>query len=292
MHNAQKNLLVLGLYRPDDYWELPVVGNVYGAPWGFSSLWLLSPALLAIPGVCFLRTRRRRVIRLRHFRVTEERRLILPGALCLAAAVLLLVNNFPFRRAPVSPYDAERAWPRTSRLSTSSRRAAALPSGRSPRPGTTTSSPRADCAPRSTPTLTRPICCARIASPPSAGSTRTRPPSLFRAMDGTNCSWITSTAAAPPPPGRSVRPRITARDRQESGSATVQTVVLAERKDAADLLEGLRAGRAYALFRTQDDGLSTRSFSGDRPPTGSSRSGQPMWLCQATDPKSRPPSEP
>ena len=60
MHNGQKNLLALGLYTPEDYWELPAVGNTAAAPW---SLWLLWPAFLVIPGIWLLRSTRRRVVR-------------------------------------------------------------------------------------------------------------------------------------------------------------------------------------------------------------------------------------
>ena len=105
MHNAQKNVLALGLYRAEDYQALPVVGNDGSARWGLGSLWLLSPVLLIIGGVWLLRVKRRRVIRLRHFRVAEERRLIGPGVLCLVAGILLLANNYPFRPPGVSPYD-------------------------------------------------------------------------------------------------------------------------------------------------------------------------------------------
>jgi hypothetical protein len=106
MHNGQKNILAFGLYRAEDYRELPAVGNAGAARWDGGSYWLLAPAALVIPGVWLLRTRRRRVIHLRHFRITEERRLTGYGLLCIGVGALLLANNFPFRRPPVSAYDS------------------------------------------------------------------------------------------------------------------------------------------------------------------------------------------
>jgi hypothetical protein len=107
MHNAQKNLLVFGLTQAQDYKDLPAVGNPGAARWGTATLWLLSPALLAVPGVWLLRLRRRRSVRLQRFRVTLERRFTGVGMLCLGIGALLLVNNFPFRVPAVSPYDTD-----------------------------------------------------------------------------------------------------------------------------------------------------------------------------------------
>jgi hypothetical protein len=105
MHDAQKNLLALGLTRAEDYRQLPVVGNDQAGPLDLHTLWLASPVLLVIPGTWLLRVRRRHTVQLQRFRVTEERRLVLPGLVCFAAAVLLLANNYPFRRQAFSPYD-------------------------------------------------------------------------------------------------------------------------------------------------------------------------------------------
>jgi hypothetical protein len=107
MYNAQKNILALGLTRPEDYRDLPAVGNPGAGRWGVASLWLLSPALLALPGVWLLRTRRRRLVRLQFYKVTVERRLTGYGILCLGIGGVLLVNNFPFRTPSVSPYDSD-----------------------------------------------------------------------------------------------------------------------------------------------------------------------------------------
>jgi len=107
MHNAQKNLLVFGLTHAEDYRDLPAVGNPDAAGWGSATLWLLSPVLLAVPGIWLLRLRRQRRIRLRHFRVNVERRFTGYGILCLAVGAVLLANNFPFRVPAFSLYDAD-----------------------------------------------------------------------------------------------------------------------------------------------------------------------------------------
>lgn len=107
MYNAQKNILALGLSRSADYEEMPATGNYGAGRWGLETIWLLSPAVLIIPGVILLRTKRRQVIRTRSFAVRRERRLIWPGLACLGLAIALLINNYPFRRAPQSMYDSE-----------------------------------------------------------------------------------------------------------------------------------------------------------------------------------------
>ncbi len=106
MHNAQKNLLIFGLARAEDYRALPAVGNPNAARWGLATLWLVSPVILALPGVWLLRIRRPEKVRLRHFRVTVERRFTGYGVLCLGIGAVLLANNFPFRTPAFSPYDS------------------------------------------------------------------------------------------------------------------------------------------------------------------------------------------
>jgi len=105
MHDTQKDILALGLYRAEDYRNLPAVGNLGAARWGPASLWLFWPAALLAPGAWLLRARRRSPVRLQYFRVTVERRYTGYGILCLAIAALFLANNFPFTTPPVSPYD-------------------------------------------------------------------------------------------------------------------------------------------------------------------------------------------
>jgi hypothetical protein len=107
MHNAQKNLLAFGLTRAEDYRNLPAVGNPNAERWGAASLWLLSPVVLAVPGLWLLRARQRRSVRLQHYRFSLERRFTGYGVLCLGIGVALLANNFPFRVPSFSAYDAD-----------------------------------------------------------------------------------------------------------------------------------------------------------------------------------------
>jgi hypothetical protein len=106
MHDAQKNILAFGLYRPEDYRELPVVGNPGAGRWSLASMWLMSPVLLGVPGIWLFRLRRQRSVRLKYFQVVEEKGYTGYGILCLALGVILLANNFPFRVPPTSPYDS------------------------------------------------------------------------------------------------------------------------------------------------------------------------------------------
>lgn len=88
MHNSQKNLLVLGLSKPEDYASLPVNGNQASYHYGWNSLWELAPAVLFVPAG-WLMTRRCR---------TAAAMLGLTGG-------LLLVSAWPFGQPVFSAYD-------------------------------------------------------------------------------------------------------------------------------------------------------------------------------------------
>ncbi len=269
MHNAQKNILALGLSRAEDYRGLPVVGNDGSAPWGLGSLWLLSPLLLAICGIWLLRVKRRRVIRLRHFRVAEERRLIGPGVLCLAAGLLLLANNYPFRPSGVSPYDAAAGLtPHQNVIDFVAARGGvsvwSLPEARDHQVVT-------------------------VAGLRATIRTEPYPSDLLRTDRFTAFGGIyedTTTFTEPGQGwdqllleflhGRRIAPAWAVGEAAyhfegQAGKrfGDIQTVVLAERKDARGVLEGLQAGRAYALLRTPEEGLVLDRFqaiSADAPP--------------------------
>ena len=287
MHNAQKNILALGLYRAEDYRGLPVVGNDGSARWGLGSLWLLSPLLLAICGIWLLRVKRRRVIRLRHFRVAEERRLIGPGVLCLAAGLLLLANNYPFRPSGVSPYDAAAGLtPHQNVIDFVAARGGvsvwSLPEARDHQVVT-------------------------VAGLRATIRTEPYPSDLLRTDRFTAFGGIyedTTTFTEPGQGwdqllleflhGRRIAPAWAVGEAAyhfegQAGKrfGDIQTVVLAERKDARGVLEGLRAGRAYALLRTPEEGLVLDRFqaiSAGRPTGGG---GQPPHA-----PGGRPPRNP
>ena len=108
MYDAQKNLLALGLTRPADYEEMPVTGNYGASRWGhWDSLASLPEPPLPIPGLFLLRDHSAAESSGRSTSsLVEERRLLLPGLLCLGLTAALLINNYPFRYAPQSMYDS------------------------------------------------------------------------------------------------------------------------------------------------------------------------------------------
>jgi len=278
MHNAQKNLLALGLYTSDDYRELPVVGNAGAAPWSLWTLWLLSPALLIIPGIWLLCSTRRRVVHLQHFRVTEERRRILPGGLCLLAGLLLLVNNYPFRRAPVSAYDTDAGLkPYQDVIDfVATRRGLAV-----------WSLPEA----RDHQVVTVLGFRATIHTDPYPGDLlRT---DRFAAFGGL---YEDTTAFTDPGQGWDQLLLAYVRGRRRApawavGEAAfhyegqagkrlgdVQTVLLTERKDASSLLAALRGGRAYARLRTNDENLVLDRFQVASPNSEPAEAGDDLRL--------------
>ena len=96
MHDAQKNLLVLGLTAEDDYLRLPGAGNRAAYAYGWNTVILLYPVLLIPPAVWLVTRGVDRRVRVGWtFMVVRERRSA-PGVALLALAALLLVNNYPF----------------------------------------------------------------------------------------------------------------------------------------------------------------------------------------------------
>lgn len=102
MHNGQKNILVVGLERPEDYRALPVIGNGAASRYGWESLLLLSPSLLVVLGVLLLKRKRVRRYHVGGMTLTERRTAWGPGLVLIGLGLLLLANNFPFT---VSQFD-------------------------------------------------------------------------------------------------------------------------------------------------------------------------------------------
>jgi hypothetical protein len=82
MHDAQKNILVTGLDRPEDYKGLPATGNPGAARYGSRSLIRASPLLLVLAGLVLLATKSVRRYKVGGFRVSQRRR-HWKSALCL-----------------------------------------------------------------------------------------------------------------------------------------------------------------------------------------------------------------
>lgn len=96
MHDAQKNMLVLGLRSEEEYAHLPAAGNRGAYEYGWWTVAGLSPVLLIVPGIWLSTRRVDRKVRVGWtFMVVRERRM-LPGIAVLSLAGLLLVNNYPF----------------------------------------------------------------------------------------------------------------------------------------------------------------------------------------------------
>ncbi|MDO8546282.1 MAG: hypothetical protein Q7R68_02885, partial [Nitrospirales bacterium] len=107
MHDAQKNVLVLGLPRADDYDRMPAAGNHASYEYGWNTVVLLWPILLVPPAIWLINRRvERRLGTGWTFMVVRERR-PLPGVALLALVVLLLINNYPFGTPLYDTYSDE-----------------------------------------------------------------------------------------------------------------------------------------------------------------------------------------
>lgn len=93
MHNAQRNLLVIGLQRAEDYAELPSRGNADSFVWNWQSLTNGLPLLLLIPIVGLLKPRRPNI----SGNSTSEPRL----RFVLAAILLMLCGGLLVKAWPI-----------------------------------------------------------------------------------------------------------------------------------------------------------------------------------------------
>jgi len=97
MHNAQRNLLVLGLTKPEDYRSLPASGNPGSYTFDWQGAVNGAPMLLVVPAVWLWRPFRRRTDR-RSLRRTVACILIVLG-------VALVANAWPLSQPAFSSYD-------------------------------------------------------------------------------------------------------------------------------------------------------------------------------------------
>ena len=97
MHNAQRNLLVLGLTRPEDYRSLPVNGNPGSYTFDWRGAVNGAPLLLVVPAVWLWRPLRR----------ASDRQSLRRTVACILVvlAVALVANAWPLSQPTFSSYD-------------------------------------------------------------------------------------------------------------------------------------------------------------------------------------------
>jgi hypothetical protein len=104
MHDAQRNLLVLGLTTAEDYRALPARGNPASFTVDGTSLANAAPLLLVVPALLLWKPRRQLVEGWRE-PVSAARRTV--AACCLVLAVATLVNAWPLGTPPFSSYESQ-----------------------------------------------------------------------------------------------------------------------------------------------------------------------------------------
>lgn len=97
MHNAQRNLLVLGLTKPEDYRSLPASGNPGSYTFDWRGAMNGAPMLLVVPAVWLWRPLRRGGDR------RSRRRTV--ACLLILLAVALVANAWPLSQPAFSSYD-------------------------------------------------------------------------------------------------------------------------------------------------------------------------------------------
>lgn len=101
--DTQKNLLVVGLSRAEDYARIPAIGNGPAFQLGWPGLVQLALAVVAIGGgIQLLRTKRVRAIQMKHFILKVPKRYRLVGWSALGVGVLLLLDGFA--SSELNPY--------------------------------------------------------------------------------------------------------------------------------------------------------------------------------------------
>jgi hypothetical protein len=98
MHNAQRNLLVLGLTKPEEYRSLPASGNPESYRFDWRGAVNGSPILLVVPAVWLWRP----------FRSSADRRSPrrMASVVLIVLAVALVANAWPLSQPAFSSYDA------------------------------------------------------------------------------------------------------------------------------------------------------------------------------------------
>jgi hypothetical protein len=107
MHNAQRNVLVIGLEKSEEYARLPARGNPHSFVWDGKSLANAALFLLAVPAIRLWLPRRREKEAWRHSHQTIRR---MAAAAVLVLTAGLAANAWPLTNPRFSSYDAQAGY--------------------------------------------------------------------------------------------------------------------------------------------------------------------------------------
>lgn len=105
LHNTQKNLLVYGLADPDAIRSLPTAGNPRAGRYSSQSMLDALPVLLVVPGVAVLLRRRRLRKRIGPAVIVVQRRRWALGLVLTALGLAALVRGWPFTTDRYPPWE-------------------------------------------------------------------------------------------------------------------------------------------------------------------------------------------
>ena len=105
MHDAQKNLLVLGLSNEDDYANLPAMGNTKSYQYGLQAALNFTPILLFLPTLWFWRRKAHRRGFSSNPRFFTKWKIL--GGILAGMATILLINAWPLSQPQFSPYESD-----------------------------------------------------------------------------------------------------------------------------------------------------------------------------------------
>ncbi len=259
MHNGQKNLLILGLTRPEAYRKLPVAGSPAASSYTPRSLLLLSPFLLVGLGFWLYRSHSVSRRRWHNYTITEQKRHRVLGLLFLSLGLAGLLNTFPFRVTRYSLYRDLGIRPFQDVIDAAIRQGGVVlwsfPEARdfqTHRRGPFTVTIRTDPYPQD---LTRTTAYTGFGALYEDTTVAEEPGNLWDQL-------LAASAAKERPPVFGVGEAGYHFEGQAGKKLiNILTVFLAEERSREGILQALRAGRMYALQRTAEYGLVLDEFT-------------------------------